>query len=456
MSQADKQRMFCESILRYVSQAYRAAHWEYKAEIIADGKVIPIEKVVELTVESDYEKDYTSTIVLGCQVNMLKYHNEIYPKRENFHVRLHRIERHENPTFDLAKPRRIQKLFRGILIDSQDKNIGSTQDTQKIDNKIPDKDKRIMVLKIQLIDFAIEKLRQVEIGGIFTESVPADVVKALLTTVVENTDIPHGNKLDGVELVPPDMQDPIKQILVPHATNCLVLPEYIQKSQGGIYNHDVGLFIHRNVFYVYPLYNLQRYEKEKLKATIVVMPKGYVGETKRTFVTNNGELILITTSEVSHVDVSNTNQIQKGTGRVVVDMNKMLSDAVTVKDNKLTVDSSKGTSAFVQNKRKDGLNYVPTKIDESTTTMANNLSNTSATQGRVMTCIWEWATDRLIFPGMPCRVIYFKDNRKYQMDGVIMKTKYHTQMMGNNLSSRQYKTDCGLGLYIQKQPSPTT
>lgn len=449
----DKQKVYCENILRYTGQYYRAVHWDYRAELVIDGEVIPIEKVIEMTSENDYEKNFTETRYLSCYIQASKYHHKLYPKRDNFHVRIYRQERHENPVFEISSPRKIQKLFRGLLIDTQDKNLGKTSQTRATDNKIPEKDKQLMVVKIQLVEFAIEKLRQVEIGGIFTDSNPADVLKALLTTVVENTEIPHGGKLDGVELLPADMQDTVKQILVPHATNCLALPEYIQKSQGGIYNHGIGLYIHRNVFYVYPLYNLYRYEKEKMKATIVVVPKGMVGETKRTYVTNNGELILFTTSEVQHVDVSNAKQIQEGTGRVVVDMNKMLSDSVQVKDNKMIMDPSKATSAYVQNKRKDGLNYVPTKVEESTTSMASNLSMTSQTQGRVMGCMWDWATDRLIFPGMPCRVIYFKDNRQYQMDGVIMKTKYQTQMVGNNISSKEYKTTCGLGLYIQKQPT---
>lgn len=445
-----KWRTYCQEMFNYCAQEIRAAHWYYTAKILAGGQTINVLKINKIANLRDFELNYADHITAECLIWHDEYTQHIHGNRNNLEIILTKEEKHESYELDLNSPRRIARKYRAVIISQTDPDISSSQSGTPQSPQPIAASRRQMTLQVQLIEIAAEKLSKSTFGGIIGETSTEDAIRFFLGEPARLEKLDYGLAIEGVEIVPPDVKIKQAQVLIPHGTPTLSIPEAFQKDWGGVYNHGIGCYVKEKHIFVYPKYDLTRFSKEKIKATIVVVPQSLMGNTKRTYVTNNGEVIILVAAEIEIDDTTNAKQANEGNGQTVFDSARVFNAPVKDTQGKVIPDVASAMSSFVTKKREDGLDFAPFANQAMTRNMAEVLSQNSKEMGRMMTALWEWSYPEVLNPMMPCRVVYFKADFKHELYGVILKTQSFTQLEGGEGPPR-HRTTTGLVLYVQRE-----
>jgi len=445
-----KYRTYCQQMLNYCAQEIRAAHWYWTAKILVGGKAVDVIKVNRLTNLRDYEINYADQITVDCLIWHDDYTQYIHANRNTLEIILTREERHESYELDLVSPKRIARKYRAVIMSQTDPDLSSSESGTPQSAQPIAASRRQMGLQLQLIEIAAEKLAKSTFGGIIGNTSTEDAIRFFLGEPARLEKLEYGLQIEGVEMVKPDVTEIQAQVLIPHGTPTLAIPEAFQKEWGGVYNHGIGCYVKENHIFVYPKYNLERFTKEKVKATIVVTPRAMLGNTKRTYVTNNGEIIILVGAEIEIDDTTSTKQANEGNGQTVFDSARVFNAPTKEAPGKVIPDIASAMSSFVTKKREDGLDFAPFAQEQMTRNMAEVLSQNSKEMGRMMTALWEWSYADLLVPMMPCRVVYFKADFKHELYGVILKHQTYTQLEAGEGLPR-HKSTTGLVLYVQRE-----
>lgn len=447
-----KYQLYCRQMINYCAQEIRAAHWFWTAKILCDGKAIDAINVTQMTLLRDFEVNYADQITMTCTV----WHDDltgwITPNRNKLEVIVTRTEVHESSDFDLTNPRKVAKKYRAVLINQTEQDVSSSQSgTGQSPNPI-DASKRQVELGFQLVEIAAEKISKSTFGGIIGQTETTDAIRYFMGESARLNDIEEGLAIRGVDIIPADVKEKQAQVVIPHGTPTLAIPEAFQKHWGGVYNSGIGTYVKDNNIFVYPLYDLSRFKKEVEKATIVVVPKAMMGNTKRTFVTNSGELIILVGAEIELEDTTATKQANVGNGQTTFDSAKMFNAPTTGESGKVVPDIASAMNVFITKKREDGLDFAPFANQQFTRNMAETITMNARDLGRMMTGLWEYSFPDLIKPMMPCRVVYFKSDYKHELYGVIMKHQSVFQLE-SNVGLRRHVSSTALVLYVQREPT---
>lgn len=444
---------YCRQVVKQCGAAPRACHWDYNASIVANGKSIKAYYIAEMYNVKDYEVNFTDAIIIKVSMKKADYAKFLFPHRNDFKVTITRTEKHESAEFDLESPRRYQKTYKGVLVNQTDAELNSQTNIPK-DESAQESEASLafITVNIQLIEIASEWIAKTTMGGIVGNCTGADVARFMVGEQGRLAEVDEGLKIKGVDMVPPDVTEKQQQMVIDHGTPTLAIPSVIQSQWGGLYNNGLGSYIRDQFVYIYPLYALNRFQKERKKVTIVVVPRALIGGSKRTYYTNNGELVLMVTDEVTQVDTANIQQMAQGNGLTYFDSAKMMGDAMPRESGKVIPNPEEAVNSFVTSKREDKMDFAPFSRQQYSRNMADTLSQTAMANGRYMTGLWEWSHPDLLEPALPVRVIYFKEDKKHEMFGTLLKASSITVLDGNPAIGR-YRTNTGLVMFVQKEPS---
>ena len=96
----------------------------------------------------------------------------------------------------------------------------------------------------QLIDLSVEKLRAVNVGGIYRKVKNEDLLKALITKSVVEIKVDEEHKaIETLSVYKADNQTQREHTLIADNTLLLTLPFYLQKKAGGVYSFGLSSYI---------------------------------------------------------------------------------------------------------------------------------------------------------------------------------------------------------------------
>lgn len=423
---------FCD-VEKYVN-------WYYEAYIQTEKGEIGIDKVLTIDITKDYEKGFTDNMVLEVSMFKKAYIESLYPIKDNFKIILKQTQVTEKENgMRILQPKIEKRLYKGILVDPIDYGNNSKQSNTAFSND--DKknwDKELINVKIQLYDLAAEQVMKMTFGQI-VHGIPGEICRDMLTKAYEYVEVDKSLKIKGVSLITPDNQKRYDDIIIPHGTKLIDLPRYIQDKWYGIYNYGIGSYLHKGIWYLYPLYNYKRFDQEEIRATIHVIPKGFLMDSKRTYHVNRGHVTILCGGGVESKDNSNVKTINQGDGMTYYDKTKLSNEIIEKKESGLYLNAGKAKKQIVQSKRDDQMNYAPTVPDRVSTSLAQVMSQVSQRNGVAMTFAWEYGHPLLLVPGMPVRIVYYKDDKRYEVDGVLLHQMSTTQLAGN-LAQKRHNT----------------
>lgn len=289
-------------------------------------------------------------------------------------------------------------------------------------------------LELQLVDLELYAFSVVDTVGVYKNTTIKDVIYSDIISNLNSVSFGSGSLVEKVSLalIEPDNTNTYGQILIPTGTKSINLPSYLQSDNSyGVYNGGLGTYYQRynysksdtknGYLFVYPLFDVKRFDKEKYKAMFFI-PHLPMQGLDRTFSIDGDILKIIPRYDKTTMNFADNPLTSIGDGIAYSD-NDNISRSFRNIENGKTVRGTNTTDMKVHTmkERKDGrhnINYIgPTNNPYKA--RSELLKNTLS----FIQFKWEKCDIDLIYPGMPCCVIY--ENHKEEivkLKGVIQST----------------------------------
>lgn len=445
-----KAEIYYKGVVDLCQLDVKAVHWHYTANIKTDSGSFPIDKVLGFDITRDYEVGFTDNFVIEVQMMKNLYIETLYPLRNNFKIQLNReqVSEQENG-MKLISPKKLSKVYKGVLVNPVDIGNSPAHSASSQTNLDPNANMAPITVKIQLLPESIEQIMRTTFGGNF-HGIPGEVVKGMLSKAFEMMEGSKASVIKGVEMVKPDNQKETSDIIIPHGTPVLDLPRKVQNECYGIYNYNIGSYLCNDVWYLYPLYRYDRYKESDTKLTISVVPKGKLLDSKRTYHVYNREVNILCAGGNETTDDANARTTNEGDGVTLYDPAKLRSDSIVQKSDGVYINPLDAKKQVVQSKREDDLNYAPTVKNRLTTSLHHAMSTVAQRNGLILTFVWEYSNPFLLVPGMPVKVVYFKDETKYELTGVLLKETSAVQLTGG-IGMERHGGSTGLAVMVDQE-----
>jgi hypothetical protein len=431
----------------YGTTQYRYYHWTI--EVVANGVTYTSSKVVSIDLERQYDKNYSDKVMVIATFPKGTYQHLIVPFKDNLLCTLKGTPIGATSTQpDLSVPLPVQQM-RGTLVDNASEimegNDPNVQDVTSA-NMIG-----VQYARIQLVDLTLEQVRMKGVGGIYRQTTPANVLKTVMVTSLKDLKLGADATPAGVDMVDPDNTTARDHVVIPHTTSFLDLPDNIHNNCGGVYSTGFGFYLQNAMWYVYPSYNIKRFDTAKKTITFINLPKNRFPESERTYRTTPNQTIVLVTGDTKSTDNTEGTILNKGNGVRYTDANTIVNGGFgTAQNNVFQVQRAKNNSEFNVEPRSTGLNNIPVSPDRATANGYTQMSKMALTGGRHMQITWENSNPALITPGMPCKYVYTVNDQTLEAEGVVLGSHTFITMQGKGLADSRHLSKTVVTLFIDK------
>lgn len=426
----------------------KAVHWYYHGGIIVNGKTIPFHDIITIDVHRDFVNNFSDIVTVEVMMDMRDFYEVVVPNLDILEGFITRKQMAENSILFLRGGVQDSKRFKAILHNPPKQGLGGHGTGT---NKITNPDQSVKYATFQFIDLTAIDLKLTTFQGMMELTEPMEA----LTMVLDSTGSDYD--LRGVHRANWDVKNK-RQIVIPRGTLVKDLAQYIQQEYG-IYNHGIGAYLYRMpvdqqlFWFIYPLYNNNRYETEYYKLSISVVP-GNLEPTgvPRTYLVDNGNITIIIPDEATMKENKTAEQLNAGTGLAFV--NPAENRAITTTEvgpNQMMKKGKDSTSTMNVVERRDGKENV-INVYKDTMNTAKLISSVAGNAGNYVVLDWKFANPDLLQPGMPVKIQYFAEDMKI-LYGTLHE--YHAiSVKTGKTAVREVPYNCTLRMIIYTTPSP--
>jgi hypothetical protein len=420
------------------------SNFSWAMDIIVPG--IPdqnVMKVFGLTINRDYISNFADEITCTVSLNLGYYARKLYPNRSNFKVRLYK-QHHSLTNSSSNKELQVDIYKAYILTDLKSPTIAQgdeVNDERSLDLV------SIVNIDLQLINPYVEKLRLLQVGGIYRQVTMDKLLLTLLTNEVDKLKNNNDQDILGVNLIPLSNKEVKDQVVVPHGTNIVNVPEYLQNTIG-VNNTGIGSYIQDKHWYIYPLYDTSKYNDRLDTVTIIILPSNKFVNVENTYMKDRGTIKILVTGDTAYHDDNDVEYSNTGNGVRYTDPNKIFDCNETTVGNKITISKTKNNTEILD-KVDTEVNYAPVSSNKITSNSYLNMSKLSEKSGGVIVVNWQNVDHLLLKPGMAVKIL-FEDNSKIKETyGTLLSAKYISTVEGNLISGKYYH-QASLKIFVRK------
>lgn len=284
-------------------------------------------------------------------------------------------------------------------------------------------DKSIVEVKVQLVEKGFEQLKSRHVGATFRWQAGHTILKHLVDyhANLNNDDV--NSMINGVDVAPNYNLETKEQICIPQGVSLVEAMHMVNIESGGLYPTGFSYFIHRNTWYIFPPYSLARFNENVKKLLIVNLPKNRLPGLENTYSDTPNLLTVLSTREVTVKDKRESKKVSMGTGLRFGDLKRLMQGVTETFGNRLAVDASKNVNDVIITERQDGVQQIRFADNKLTASKNIELSKLAPTKGFMMRISWENSDIDLVYPGMPVKVLYLKNNKPQSVVGVVVGTE---------------------------------
>lgn len=303
----------------------------------------------------------------------------------------------------------------------------------------------------QLIDLSIEKLRAVSIGGIYRKVKNEEVLKALITKSVENIKVDEEHKaIETLSIYKADNQTQREHTVIADNTPLLSLPFYLQKKAGGIYSFGLSSYIQERNWYIFPTYNTKRFDEENKTLTVIKVPNTHYDEIEKTYRKQGDKLYILAASTSAFLDRGQEALKESGSGIRYSSASRYMNELVETKDNKAIAHRKKLNNEYLIQDlkvRDESRNKVALSANPITDNTYHENSQLSMRVGSIYLFTWRRCDCRLLYPGMPVKVLYLKQGSIHELYGTLLKVHVSEALSGQGITSQDYDAQAALAIF---------
>ena len=466
-------------LMRIKEEGPKRVHYNWEFNVVTSIGTFQPEKIIEVNVVRDYHRNTADILEAKVLIGKGFYDHFVYMNRNNFSVttiltpigEVADNTHEEDPDDQKTQPHIM--YWRGAL---KYYKSGAVEGDTIVSDK-SDMADRLYINEyiIQLYPVTVEQLRFIGASGIFKEHRVGEVLRGLLTVAMDKVDLPSvaSNSTynpHGVDMVPPDNQMEYSRIIIPHGMSAVGLPQFLQERYG-VYSHGIGSYYQLNHWYIYPEYNLRRFEDANHRLVILNVPGDRMPSIERTYRVENDTVFVVSTSNNIQWDESELMRNNYGWGTRFIWSSVATDEFRTfVQPNGGTwdVEASRSTNAFeilVDRYENAGSSnpfagvitgnlmseeeFVPVSSNRITSNFHNELSQIARRQGGMIQIGWEHSDPDLIIPGMPVRYCFMFRGSLVVLEGTVMRHEFHYGLRGEGVTTNRYSCMSNLVILLE-------
>jgi hypothetical protein len=422
---------------------YSALVYYNETEYVEPLRVISVDKM------ADYMNAFTDGIIISAIILAGDYAYNLTNNRNTLSVEL--VTSAENILTDTSEreSRTTVQRYKAVMINTED-DVANQYSAVAVDQfKLNMFDFRIV--RFQLLDEFVEKLRVAKIGTIFRFNNAEEILR---TTIHETCELFESKiPFEGVDIQGISRSTADTQVIAPQGMRLVDLPKYLQESERGVYGTGLSAFYREGHYYVWPTFDVTRFTKSEIKLTIINVPQTRFPGLDRTYKYQGNHLTIVTTGTTVTADNSDTLQMTVGNTSQTGSAGALHNGTYSKTENNKTLAQSRDIlSEITSNPRLDNIQQTEQKARiKITDNTLNELSKSAMSAGNVMQLVWENSFHEAITPGMPCRIQYWDGAKVIERDGVVIATQSYTHPAGGNLLRGRYVTATGVYVFLSKE-----
>lgn len=421
------------------------------ATFTTPGGTVDVKFVNGFDFECDFVKQFTPAIRAKVGMIVKDFKNLVWPNRNNLRVTTKTYP--VNPNTGQAVPGvpATTIVYRAFLLDNQDPT--TTRGSALTSGTFVDGSDDLLVFHVQLVDMGAYKLSMMDAGGIF----PQDDNNGQLLTALISRMVKGKGAIKFLSIWPWDATAVHTETVVPHDVRLIKLPHYIHEHEGGVYNHGLGAFVFKDMWSIYPPFNLLRYKRSLTERTQSVMelyqvPTDQIPTSEKTWQRTTSQLRIICTGPAQVQDISVGAQVSDGNGVRYIRATRFLNAATTDRGNNTgQVNRAVYMAEVRSSKRQDGDTIARFSPNRVTDNDHYELSKLAEREGQVYVTMWQNSVAlELLLPGQPVRVYQDKGGVVSVRDGVVVGAKETWLPVGQGMINRTMTRACQLTIFLDK------
>lgn len=437
-------------ILEILTNGPKPVHFAFEATLHVEDIVIRPYKVLSIEINRNYVKNMADETTIELLVPGGSFDGYIFPNRDRLEVSLKSYPIQEVGSDPIAGANIEIQRYRGVLYDRGSKAVETKSLTDTNIEKADLNDLR--VVRIQLIDSTIEILKMMSAGGIFRQCTTADAIRFIMGSNTKRINVDESIRVRGVDVAPDYIPTIREHVIVPHLTKLTSVGRYIHENCGGVYNSGFGNYLQQGIWYVYPVYNLNRIDSTVKGITFLNLPSNMMPGVERTFRVMDNHLYVLLTGDVKHKDLSEELQLNLGNGVRYYNADRILNGFAEVEENKAIARRAVNAVEFLTNHRATNLNNVLQSDRKITANHGFEMSQLAAREGAQVQAIWENSRPSLIRPGLPCRYITLKAGKVEVYRGQVQHTQHYLQSKSRTITQNSHICNSAVTLFISVDP----
>lgn len=415
--------------------------------------VVDIVRITDIDEQADYEMNYGAVITIRVVMMLGDYTTQIYPakgtlefvlKREKVNYRDYGRSDQEDSITVTAYNVSLHPESRPFM--SEDNNAENvSRETQNLMN--------LVEVDLQLKPKLLDDVSKVTVGGHFTNTTNADLLRNLIMFYCNELELDDDEKLLGVNVHATASEQVRTSTVIDHGVQLADLADYVQLKAGGVFPAGMAQFVHDRVWYLYPPYDVTGFDEAMEKIVVISVPAKRYPQVEKTYLTENGITTILATGNKKIMSDKSQIQDNAGNGVMFADANQIVAGFSTDKNNMAVAKRSKNVSEFVGEQASNGKNNVRLSPEGITSNPFTATSRLARSQGHFYMFEWENADPDIIKPGLNVKIQYLNEGEVKSINGVLIKAHKQTKMNGQGLMATGYRNFAVLVVFVRADQS---
>jgi len=272
-----------------------------------------------------------------------------------------------------------------------------------------------VIVEGQCLNRLVEALRLKPVNGIYSQTTVNDVMATVIHTSIRDIDVEDTKVVTNINIVKPNNQQIFRHISIPIGIHVLDLPTYLQNSNYGVYNADIGTYVQKygyfkkgiipkETVFIYPLYNHELADIPGKKLTIFSTPTTRLSMIDSTYIENGDIVEIIGHGDMSSNEIGQSQLISDGNSIITTPTDNIMVTTTVVTNDTVTTDNK--TNVTGENLKKPNDSNMGTNYTKPMSNLYKVRSEVSKNMLSSAQVTWRHSNPELLIPGMPVRYVY--------------------------------------------------
>lgn len=431
-----------------VNQGQGLTHYKLTCRIQAGTVWLDPVRLTAFSLERDYENNSGDGVILDVLVGKGDYAYTIVPKRDALSIVITATPLYENSDAQRTDNPTRTRRYRALLIDKENPALTGREphssSAEDLNLAAP------KAVQFQLMDEGFYQSRMISVGRLYRKETPAVALRALLTETTGLISGDNRQQIFGVDLAPgynPTVRD---HVIVPHGTPLLKVPRMMQDQEGGVYATGLGCYLQSGYWYMFPLFNLKRFETTPRVLTIINVPSNRYMGAERTYRKSRHQIVVVAAGGASNSDSGLTNQLNKGNALRFTDARQLLT-WVDHGSNKAVSNRGRNLFELEGAALESGFSNARWTDERATSNPFKHYTSLAARRGQYVLVEWQYGDSELLYPGMPVKYMTNVNNKVTTLYGLLMGVHEHRAPQEAGVTHTRFPASLTLKLFIERE-----